>query len=595
MECAGMQKVLQERYKVLQQIFELNLSDSGKINSLIKNAIGSFVKGCNNPAIWCYGRHTKMLMSDFMFELKDVHFIIDNGINDRTDSGFKIINEGSLSENQIDGIIISSRKFRNEIVNNLKTNYKDVPYLDIYGELEKNGYYLTAGYYAADHPYSRYFNLNRLQRENLREEDIEARKKGLKEIIKEYIAIKDFKSAIKHTKKLIELSDNHWAKTVLELLEDIYKLQMEALREINEDNVIMLCLDGVRRKDVSEKYTERLYAFIRDNMCFYSNAYAVSTSTFESLIPAYSENDDLRTGYFNFNTIASENCRFVKEAKQQKRKIFFYTDGTEYVEDDSIQVKIQSQTATEKLWDFLMDAAEEENGLFYIHVLYESHYSYPNPYTMDEIVTEGTNIMFDYLDSNGGEIRTDYNKQQKDSLRYLDDVIVPMLERLQCRMVLYADHGNILIDKGADLEIVEKTKYTFHEDLIQIPFAVKAPEIEAGEDDRLFSLMDLNSVVIALMRKEKILLKRNHYIKVLRSEIYNPDFKYLYKRANNEQGLLAFEVFIFENGYKLAIYADGIVELYLARTDMEVSDTGMRMRLWEEIRDKITVCKKCNI
>ena len=242
-----------------------------------------------------------------------------------------------------------------------------------------------------------------------------------------------------------------------------------------------------------------------------------------------------------------------------------------------------------------MDAAEEENGLFYIHVLYESHYSYPNPYTMDEIVTEGTNIMFDYLDSNGGEIRTDYNKQQKDSLRYLDDVIVPMLERLQCRMVLYADHGNILIDKGADLEIVEKTKYTFHEDLIQIPFAVKAPEIEAGEDDRLFSLMDLNSVVIALMRKEKILLKRNHYIKVLRSEIYNPDFKYLYKRANNEQGLLAFEVFIFENGYKLAIYADGIVELYLARTDMEVSDTGMRMRLWEEIRDKITVCKKCNI
>ena len=69
----------------------------------------------------------------------------------------------------------------------------------------------------------------------------------------------------------------------------------------------------------------------------------------------------------------------------------------------------------------------------------------------------------------------------------------------------------------------------------------------------------------------------------------------MYKRANNEQGLLAFEVFIFENGYKLAIYADGIVELYLARTDMEVSDTGMRMRLWEDIRDKITVCKKCNI
>lgn len=592
---ADMQKTLQKKYKALQQMCDFNLTDSGKINILIKNAICSFVKGCNNPAIWCYGRHTKMLMSDFMFELKDVRFIIDNGIKGRVNSGFQIISESSLFENQIDGIIISSKKYRNEIVKNLKENYEKIPYLDIYEVLEKNGYHLTVGYYVVNHPYSRYFYLNRLQRENLQEEDIEIRKKGLKKIIEEYIAIKDFKSAIKYANKLSKLSDSHWVKSVLEQLKGIYRLQLEALRKIDEENVVMLCMDGLRRKDVHKRYMEKLYTFIRDSMYFYSNAYAVSTSTFESLIPAYSENDDLRTGYFNFNTLASENCRFVKEAKRQKRKIFFYTDGTEYVEDDSIQVKIQSQTATEKLWDFLMDAAEEENGLFYIHVLYESHYSYPNPYTMDEIVTEGTNIMFDYLDSNGGEIRTDYNRQQKDSLRYLDDVIVPMLERLQCRMVLYADHGNILIDKGADLETIEKTKYTFHEDLIQIPFAVKAPEIEVGEDNRLISLMDLNAVVIALMRKEKILLKRNHYIKILRSEIYNPDFKYLYKKANNEQGLLAFEVFIFDNGYKLAIYADGTVELYFSKTDTEVSDGEIKRRLWEEVRDKITVCEKCNI
>lgn len=590
-----MQKILQERYNVLQQMCELSSTDSGKINSLIKNAICSFVKRCNNPAIWCYGRHTKMLMSDFMFELKDVRFIIDNGFKGSGDSGFKIINEGGLFENQIDGIIISSRKYRNEIVHNLKTNYEDIPYLDIYEELERSGYYLASGYYAADHPYSRYLNLNSLQRENLQEEEIEACKKGLKEIIKEYIAIKDFKSAIKYADKLVRLSDNLWAKTVLEQLKDIYKLQLEALREIHEDNVIMLCLDGLRRKDVSKEYMEKLYTFIRDAMCFYSNAYAVSTSTFESLIPAYSENDDLRTGYFNSNIIASDNCRFVKEAKQQKRKIFFYTDGTDYVDDDTIHVKIQSQTATEKLWDFLMDAAEEKNGLFYIHVLYESHYSYPNPYTTDEIVTEGTNIMFDYLESNGGQIRTDYNKQQKDSLRYLDDVIVPMLERLRCRMVLYADHGNILIDKGTDLQSVEKTKYTFHEDLIQIPFAVKAPEIGVMKDDTLISLMDLNNVIIALLKKEKFLVKRNDYIKVLRSEIYNPDFKYLYKKVNNEQGLLAFEVFIFQNGYKLAIYSDGTVELYLSKTDTEIHDTEIKRKLWEKVRDKITVCDKCDI
>ncbi len=590
-----MQKLLREKYKYLQQMCELNFSENSKINSLVKNAICTFVERCNNPAIWCYGRHTKMLMSDFMFELKKVHFIIDNGINNSADTGFQIIGESSILEKQIDGIIISSKKYREEIVHNLKNNYCDIPYLDIYAELEKEGYYLTGGYYAEDHPYSKYSYLNALQREFFREKDMEVCINSLKKIITAYVEIKDFQSAIRYAEKLIELLDDTWSNELLVRLKEIYRLQMEALKGINKDNVIMLCMDGLRRQDVSKKYMKKLYTVINDNMKYYSNAYSVSTSTFESLIPAYSENYDLRTKYFNVNEIAMDNCRFVKEAKKQKRRIFFYTDGISYVEDCSIQVKMQAQTATEKLWDFIIDAAEEENGLFYIHVLYESHYSYPNPYTTDEIVAEGTNIMFDYLEHNGGHIRTDYNRQQKESLKYLDDVIVPMLENLQCRMVLYADHGNILIDKGTDLKSVEKTKYTFHEDLIQIPFAVKAPEIEVGKDDRLISLMDLNNVVIALMRKERILLKKNNYIKVLRSDIYNPDFKYLYKKENHERGLLAFEVFIFQNGYKLAIYSDGTVELYFSGTDTEVYDAKIKKKLWEEVREKITVCDKCDV
>lgn len=587
-----MRESLQEKYKDLQQRFNLSSSESDKINFIIKSSICSFIKGCNNPAIWCYGEHTKMLMSDFMFELKDVHFIIDNGMKNRADSGFEIIKESSISEKQIDGIIISSRKYRDEIVNNLKNNYSEIPYLDIYAELEKNGYFLNRGYYVEDHPYSRYFYFNRLQRKFLREKDKEACKEDLKKIITAYIEIKDFKSAIRYTEKLAELSDDSRTEALLKELKNIYKLQMKALQEIHEDNVVMFCMDGLRGKDISEKYMGKLYTFLKNKTYFCTDAYSISTSTYESLVPAYSENDDLRTGYFNSNKIPSDQCRFIKEAKRQKRKIIFYTDGIVYIEDASIQVKTQPQTATEKLWDFVLEAAEEKNGLFYIHILYESHYSYPNPYTTDEIVTEGTSIMFDYLENNGGQIRTDYNRQHRDAIKYLDDVVAPMLENLRCRMVLYADHGNILIDQGTDLQSVEKTKYTFHEDLIKIPFAIKSPELGVKTEDRLVSLMELNPVVIALMKKEKPLLKRNNYIKTLRSAIYNPDFKYLYKKAEYEQGLLAFEAFIFQDGYKLAIYSDGTVELYSTKTDSEIFDEEMKTRLLEEVRDKITVCNK---
>ena len=46
----------------------------------IKEYLRKFTESCQNPAIWCYGNHTKMLMADFIFELKKVKYIIDNNL-----------------------------------------------------------------------------------------------------------------------------------------------------------------------------------------------------------------------------------------------------------------------------------------------------------------------------------------------------------------------------------------------------------------------------------------------------------------------------------------------------------------------------------
>ncbi len=269
--------------------------------------------------------------------------------------------------------------------------------------------------------------------------------------------------------------------------------------------------------------------------------------------------------------------------------MFFYTDGFRYIDDDVISVTAYSQTATEKLWDFLLDAANEKNGLFYIHILYESHFSYPNPYTTEKIVADGMNILFDYLEKNGGKIRGDYDKQQKDSLRYLDDVIVPLISKLPCRFVLYADHGNILIEQE-ELSDIMKTKFTFHEELVQVPFAIRSPEVGVGISNNLISIMELNSVIIGLMNKNKFLFKEKDFIKIVRSEIYNPDFQYLYKKADIERGILAFEVFVFKEGYKLAVYSDGIAEVYLLETDAKINNEKLKMELYNRIKNSITVC-----
>lgn len=584
-------ELLQKKYAALQAMCKSDASkDNGEIISIIKKAISEFVEQCNVPAIWCYGTHTKMLMADFIFELKKVRYIIDNGIGSGADGGFEIVSENKITERKIDGIIISSRIYKDEIIDNLEANYSSVRYLDIYAELEKAGIQAEGTYYESRHPYTKYCDLNKLQRQVLAEAGREECQKDLKVMIEKYVRIKDFKSAISYAKKLVGLSGDAWGEKLLEQLIEIYELQLDAMGQIDENNVLMLCIDGLRRKEVTEEYMDNLCNFLHNNTRYYSNAYSVSTSTYESLIPAYSENADLRTKYYEKNKVPHNGCRFVNEAKRQKRKIFFYTDGADFIEDDCIAVTAQWQTATEKLWDFLIDGIEEKNGLFYVHILYESHYSYPNPYTRDEIVAEGTHILFDYLEKNGGRIRTDYGRQQKDALRYLDDVVVPLIEKLQCRMVVYADHGNILIGRGTEIGSVEETKYTFHEDLIRVPFAIKSPEIEIGEDASLISIAELNHVIISLMNQQKMNYKSRGVVKVLRSEIYNPDFRYLYKKTGNAHGLLAFEAFVFDGGYKLAVFSDGETRLYMTETDYEAEDIRIKETLLDRIKDEITVC-----
>ncbi len=54
------------------------------------------------------------------------------------------------------------------------------------------------------------------------------------------------------------------------------------------------------------------------------------------------------------------------------------------------------------------------------------------------------------------------------------------------------------------MESIEKTKFTFHEDLIQVPLAIKSPEMEVNKDSRINSIMELNNIIISLMEKKRV-------------------------------------------------------------------------------------------
>lgn len=69
--------------------------------------------------------------------------------------------------------------------------------------------------------------------------------------------------------------------------------------------------------------------------------------------------------------------------------------------------------------------------------------------------------------------------------------------------------------------------------------------------------------------------------------MYNPDFKFLYRKLGYEEDLLAFEAFIFEDGYKILIFSNGRKRAY--KQDVEIVDSNKIEELFDIVKDDITV------
>ncbi|MCM1121518.1 MAG: hypothetical protein NC416_02935 [Eubacterium sp.] len=529
-------------------------------------------------------------MSDFMYELKNVKYIVDNYADKTVDNGFKLIRDGELENLGIDAVIISSFKFKDDIAENLKKNHPGIRYLNLYEKLSEHGIDLQSDYYYHNHPYHHYHTINTIQREIKDLAQTADLEKAYRQLIEHFIHIKDFRTAICHAKRLEKIVNAEENRNLTSDLEELYENQKTAISGISDNNVLMLCIDGLRYQDLSEQYMPKLAQEFDRNAFVFDNAYSFSTSTYESLIPVYSENDDLRTDYYCQDAVSEERCRFIRKAKEQNRRIYFYTDMDTYVDGKEIRYSGMFQTASEKMWNFILDAQEEKNGLFYIHILYESHFSFSNPYTEDELISEGTAMLFDFLPPKGGKLRTDYEKQHKDSLCYLDDILTPMLNLLDCRMLAYADHGNLILKQTCHVMDLQEIKFTCAEEWLRIPYVIRSPEMGTGRNGKLASLMSLNDIVICLMEQKPYIVQDKSFVKIARSELYNPDFRHLYKKIGKEQCLLAFEAFVFEAGYKLLIYANGVTGLFRTGSDETCSDDTVLKELFHKIKDDITVC-----
>ena len=571
--------LLMQKYNELIKLYNIDEDVDRKHTSLaIRNILNKFCYSHNNVAIWCNGEHTRMLMTDYMDELRNINIIIDNQLNGYGD-GFNVIKESEIRDNRIEGIIISYYRYKDEIKKNLEKNFKDIPYLDIYDELQKKGICLEAEYYKYSHPNNTYFVINKY-RNNIRLGiDLE---ESYIQLINKLIVIKDFFTATEVAKQFLKItSEPEKVKNVIMILSDLCEYIKYNISKINKNNILMICIDTMRKQDFYNRFNNTIKAVNNKACCFY-NAYSVSTSTYESLIPTYGEYKSVK----QVGTIVKEkDCRFICESIKNKRKIYFYTDGDKFIESDEIKYSGCFQTITEKLWNFLIDVSNEKHGLFYIHVLQESHFWYANAYTEVPFVS---GISTDIIDLKNSDMIDKLKNQKIDADRYLDNILSFLLGNINSNFVVYADHGYLMPDEYKINE-EDNSIYSYHNSLIQIPLIIKQNEnnLMIGDRYELISLMQLNEMLCNIINNRIVTPKQYDYIKVQRTAIYNPKLKKIYREKGRERELMAFELFVFVDGYKLCVYEDG--KIILLHKDEIVDSNKLTKKYYNTVLNNVTV------
>lgn len=569
---------------------DLGISSDSAYNNIglyIRKILNDFYDKHERVAIYCYGIHTQMLMADYVSELRNTVCIIDNGVSD-SDSEYKIIKGCEIEDYDLDGIVVSSYKYREEIKKGLFVNHNNIDVLDIYDELARYGVFLENEFFCAG-PYQKYKRINnlnnRLHGSHSDKESISVRR----ELVNEFVHIKDFRMARKMVLEILDICDDDNYKAILNEIAFLYDAEISNLNRLDSKNVVLMCLDGFMRNDLLDEKLKKISDVLGQTSLFFNNAYSYSTMTYESLIPAFTENTDQKTEYYLNDEAQSSTCRFISKAVEQNRFIAIYGDGNHYIYDESIKYSGSPQTVTEKIWDFTIDSEGVENGLFYIHEMYESHYSFSNPYTTGNLISHGAAMLFDYLPQNGGHLKTDYQKQQEDAIRYLDDTLAPFINALSCNLIIFADHGNLVLPPDCKLSDVRPIQLTASEGWIRIPLIVRSKCFKPGVDNDLISLMDINDIMIAVLTNKSYDRKKKDYIKIGRSAIYNGQFRQLFKLMNCDYNGEAFEGFIFNNGYKLLVFSNGKTELYSTDDDSTIEDREIKDELYQRIRNEITV------
>ena len=132
--------------------------------------------------------------------------------------------------------------------------------------------------------------------------------------------------------------------------------------------------------------------------------------------------------------------------------------------------------------------------------------------------------------------------------------------------------------------------FTCSAEWTEIPLLIRNSKMGVGVSNKIISLIEMPEIIKSLLEGRDYNVPNREYIKIVRSELYNPDFRFLYSSLGKETYLNAFEAFVFADGYKLIIFSNGEVELYNNEETRVLGREDLVKELVLKVKTDITVC-----
>ncbi|WP_394884632.1 sulfatase-like hydrolase/transferase [Clostridium butyricum] len=517
-------------------------------------------------AIWGAGGHTEALLKLVDTSKKNLVCIIDKNSElwGKEIEGINIISKDEIKKYKIDIVVISTMSYIDEIKNEIiDLGYR---YLDFYKKISLlNGTmfpWQDNVKFSFEHKYINLFNLKKSYE---KEKDEKIRESLLRNLIIEYLYIRDIVNGKKCIYKYIEndfKNSNLYKKFLLELDTFLQKIKQKIKYRQNNDFIFMIC-DALRYDYVEKarngKNNFKFLENMANNSVYYMNAYSNSTYTRASFKSMFEEKliiDDkcIEDKQYSLNI---NNSRLIKELKEKKyeiinNSIFTITDN----ESEKSEIKKKDfKACSEQLWNMIKELCKNDNNTFTINHFVESHIPYVGGFHTDMIIIYPNDIEVTNLQRKKLEI------QIEESIRYLDEQMRFYNEFFpeNCYKIITSDHGQSSFEKDQ----INNNIFSACEYNIKTPLCISKKGLKNQITYELFDKINLSSLIINLIRKDKIKKFNVDFVNIQRDSIYNNKLiDSCYINTITIKYTKAFKVIKTLNE-KYILYEDGKEELYI--------------------------------